>query len=89
MSELRPAAAESGAAEYRDEFVRRHVGTSDDEQSAMLKVLGYETLDALIDAAVPNAVRSLGELRLPPRPPSARCWTSCAGSHRATWSPSR
>ena len=65
MSELRPA-AESGAAEYRDEFVRRHVGTSDDEQSAMLKVLGYETLDALIDAAVPDSVRSLGELRLPP-----------------------
>jgi len=65
VSELRPA-AESGAAEYRDEFVRRHVGTSDDEQSAMLKVLGYETLDALIDAAVPDAVRSLGELRLPP-----------------------
>ncbi len=65
MSELRPA-AESGAAEYRDEFVRRHVGTSDDEQSAMLKVLGYETLDALIDAAVPDAVRSLGQLRLPP-----------------------
>ena len=65
MSELRPA-AESGAAEYRDEFVRRHVGTSDDEQSAMLKVLGYETLDALIDAAVPDTVRSLGELRLPP-----------------------
>ena len=65
MSELRPA-AESGAAEYRDEFLRRHVGTSDDEQSAMLKVLGYETLDALIDAAVPDTVRSLGELRLPP-----------------------
>ena len=65
MSELRPT-AESGAAEYRDEFVRRHVGTSDDEQSAMLKVLGYETLDALMDAALPTSVRSLGELRLPP-----------------------
>ena len=32
----------------------------------MLKVLGYETLDALIDAAVPDSVRSLGELDLPP-----------------------
>ena len=65
MSEQRPA-GESGVPEHRDEFVRRHVGTSDDEQSAMLKVLGYETLDALIDAAVPDSVRSLGELQLPP-----------------------
>jgi glycine dehydrogenase len=32
----------------------------------MLKVLGYETLDALVDAAVPGSVRSLGSLDLPP-----------------------
>ena len=32
----------------------------------MLKVLGYETLDALVDAAVPGSVRSLGTLDLPP-----------------------
>ena len=32
----------------------------------MLKVLGYETLDALIDAAVPDSVRTLGALDLPP-----------------------
>ena len=32
----------------------------------MLKVLGYETLDALIDAAVPGSVRSLATLDLPP-----------------------
>ena len=32
----------------------------------MLKVLGYETLDALVDAAVPGSVRSLGALDLPP-----------------------
>jgi len=32
----------------------------------MLKVLGYETLDALVDAAVPGSVRSLGTLHLPP-----------------------
>jgi len=65
VNELRPT-AESGEADWHDEFVRRHVGTSDDEQSAMLKVLGYETLDALMDAAVPDAVRSLRELSLPP-----------------------
>jgi glycine cleavage system P protein (glycine dehydrogenase) len=65
VSEQR-ATAESGVSEHPDEFVRRHVGTSDDEQSAMLKSLGYETLDALIDAAVPDSVRSLEQLRLPP-----------------------
>ena len=49
-----------------EEFVRRHVGTSDEEQAEMLKVLGYDTLDGLIDAAVPGSVRSLGGLDLPP-----------------------
>ena len=49
-----------------EDFVRRHVGPSDEEQEAMLKVLGYETLDALVDAAVPGSVRSLGTLDLPP-----------------------
>ncbi len=46
-------------------FLHRHVGTSDDEQAVMLKELGFESLDALIDAAVPGTVRSLDALRLP------------------------
>ncbi len=49
-----------------EQFLRRHVGTSDEEQEGMLKVLGYETLDALVDAAVPSSVRSLDTLDLPP-----------------------
>jgi glycine dehydrogenase len=49
-----------------EDFVRRHVGPSDEEQQGMLKVLGYETLDALVDAAVPGSLRSLGTLDLPP-----------------------
>ena len=49
-----------------EDFVRRHVGPSAEEQEGMLKVLGYETLDALVDAAVPGSVRSLGTLDLPP-----------------------
>ena len=65
MSEQRPAAG-SGELEPFEDFVRRHVGTSDDEQSGMLKDLGYESLDALMDAAVPDSVRSLGNLDLPP-----------------------
>ena len=64
MSEQHPV-IRSGALEPFEDFVRRHVGPSDEEQSAMLKVLGYETLDALIDAAVPDSVRSLQALDLP------------------------
>jgi glycine dehydrogenase len=56
----------SEALEPFENFVQRHVGASDEEQEGMLKVLGYESLDALVDAAVPGSVRSLGTLRLPP-----------------------
>ena len=56
----------SEALEPFEDFVRRHVGPSAEEQEGMLKVLGYETLDALVDAAVPGSVRSLGTLHLPP-----------------------
>jgi glycine dehydrogenase len=48
-----------------EDFLRRHVGTSDEEQGAMLKVLGYDDLDALVDAAVPGSVRSFETLDLP------------------------
>jgi glycine dehydrogenase len=47
------------------EFLSRHVGTSPEDQAVMLKELAYESLDALIDAAVPGSVRSLGSLDLP------------------------
>ena len=65
MSEQQ-AGNRSEALEPFEDFVRRHVGPSDEEQEGMLKVLGYESLDALVDAAVPGSVRSLGTLDLPP-----------------------
>ena len=49
-----------------EDFVLRHVGPSEEEQEGMLKVLGYETLEDLVDAAVPGSVRSLDALDLPP-----------------------
>ncbi|HEY6427322.1 MAG TPA: aminomethyl-transferring glycine dehydrogenase [Acidimicrobiales bacterium] len=64
MSEQR--ASETEALEPFEDFLRRHVGTSEEEQAGMLKVLGYDSLDALIDAAVPDSVRSLAALDLPP-----------------------
>jgi glycine dehydrogenase len=40
-----------------DSFIPRHVGPTETEVAAMLALLGYESLDALIDAAVPESIR--------------------------------
>ena len=65
MQEQRPAST-SEELEPFENFLARHVGTSEDDQAVMLKVLGYSSLDALIDAAVPGSVRDLEHLELPP-----------------------
>ncbi|WP_458042104.1 MULTISPECIES: aminomethyl-transferring glycine dehydrogenase [Bacteria] len=38
-------------------FAARHIGTDAAAQAAMLDVLGYPSVDALLDAAVPGAIR--------------------------------
>ena len=40
-----------------DSFVPRHVGPSEGEIREMLAVVGYSTLDGLIDATIPQAIR--------------------------------
>src|SRR5216117_2995927 len=49
-----------------DRFVNRHVGPSPDETRGMLATLGYESLDAFIDAVVPEDIRLRRALALPP-----------------------
>ena len=44
---------------------RRHIGPSPAEMAEMLRTIGVESLDALIDATVPHAIRSK-PLDLPP-----------------------
>jgi len=51
--------------EFTDRFVRRHVGPGEDEMRRMLELLGYPSLDALMDAAVPENIRLRRALRLP------------------------
>ena len=46
-------------------FVDRHIGPSASDQAAMLKTVGYDSLDALMQAAVPAGIRSVDELSLP------------------------
>ncbi|MBK5287686.1 MAG: aminomethyl-transferring glycine dehydrogenase [Acidimicrobiia bacterium] len=54
------------ASALRDQFVDRHIGPDAADQVAMLSELGYETLDALTDAAVPAPIRRVDGLDLPP-----------------------
>lgn len=40
-----------------DRFVDRHIGTDSVEQLHMLQAVGYDTIDHLMDAAVPSGIR--------------------------------
>ncbi len=69
MDELRRTPRERRSLadlEQHHGFIDRHIGTDDAEQAAMLKVVGYATRDALIDAIVPPAIRIPSPLVLPP-----------------------
>ena len=60
-------------------FADRHIGPGADEQAKMLAALGYASLDALIDAAVPRRdprARAAGARRRARAKP--RCSPSCA-----------
>ncbi len=48
-----------------EDFSRRHIGSGPADQDAMLVALGQKTLDALIDAVVPAAIRLQRPLNLP------------------------
>jgi glycine dehydrogenase len=67
MDQPRTAVARRPLAELEQHrgFVDRHIGTTDAEQAEMLKVLGYASRSALIDAAVPPAIRLRDPLALP------------------------
>ncbi|HEX6630776.1 MAG TPA: aminomethyl-transferring glycine dehydrogenase, partial [Gemmatimonadaceae bacterium] len=55
----RPAETEA------DLFVGRHLGPRPHETAEMLTELGYDTLDAFIDAVVPGSIRMTHPLQLP------------------------
>jgi glycine dehydrogenase len=41
-------------------FAERHIGTSEADQARMLEVLGYTSMDELVDAVVPSVIREPG-----------------------------
>jgi glycine dehydrogenase len=64
-----PPAAERPAArrgfEPTDRFEERHVGPSEAEVGQMLDLLGYPSLEALVEATVPESIRLRRPLQLP------------------------
>jgi glycine dehydrogenase len=53
------------ALDATDWFAPRHIGPSPDERDAMLRAIGAPSLDALIDEAIPPAIRLTRPLDLP------------------------
>ena len=58
----------TGNAGLRAEFAARHIGPSDDDQRAMLATLGYDSLEALLTAALPGYARPPASLAGLPAP---------------------
>ena len=56
---------EAMAESLREHFVDRHIGPDAAEQATMLARLGYSSLDAVTDAAVPASIRRAAALELP------------------------
>ncbi len=53
------------ALAFADSFARRHIGPGAEETASMLATLGFGSLDALIDKAVPASIRADRPLALP------------------------
>ena len=47
-------------------YLDRHLGPNQEEREAMLRRIGYSSLDALIDAAVPAGIRDAEQISLEP-----------------------
>ena len=54
-----------GELQDHGEFCRRHIGPDDAEIATMLAALGVDSVDALLDAAVPESIRRRDPLELP------------------------
>ena len=63
---VRSAAAAPAVLDDSGSFVERHVGPTAAEVQAMLGTLGFATLDALVDATIPEAIRFRRPLAMPP-----------------------
>ncbi len=63
---VRLASTAPAALDDSGSFIQRHVGPTPEEVAAMLATVGFPTLDALIDATIPESIRFRRALALPP-----------------------
>ncbi len=71
-------------------FTERHIGLRPADVDRMLQVLGHDSLDSLMDAAVPGGIRQAAELDAADARPARRPWpASCAGWQPPTGRPRR
>ncbi|MDO8862138.1 aminomethyl-transferring glycine dehydrogenase [Haliea sp. E1-2-M8] len=52
--------------EHHQEFIGRHIGPTPQQQAEMARTLGFDSVDALIDATVPAGIRNQRPMDLPP-----------------------
>jgi glycine dehydrogenase len=62
---LRPIEGERQSLDKQYNFIQRHIGPSSEDIQQMLEVLGFSSLDDLIDKTVPKAIRLNQTLQLP------------------------
>ncbi len=62
----RAESAKANMVFHQDEFHCRHIGPGPEATREMLELLGYPSLDALVDNAVPPQIRLQRPLQLPP-----------------------
>ncbi|HTS16392.1 MAG TPA: aminomethyl-transferring glycine dehydrogenase [Verrucomicrobiae bacterium] len=62
-----------------DRFAGRHIGSSPEQIQEMLHVVGFPTLDAMVDASVPAQIRLAGALSLPPPADETRALAELKG----------
>src|SRR5262245_32714321 len=58
-------ALDAGLLSHPDSFAKRHIGPSTHEARTMLEALGYQSLDALINEAIPSGIRLKQPLQIP------------------------
>jgi glycine dehydrogenase len=63
MPEPRPSLED---LKMRGDFIRRHIGPGEEQIAEMLRTIGWDSLDEMIEKTVPESIRSTGPLAIAP-----------------------